>query len=269
MNKIYYSGRSSDYIAPSFITGCSSLCSYCYVHRRGFDIKERNIDTVIKQIDEYKLDREIQKPNQTHEKYITWDLGCDSDISRDYNTHRIEIEKLFDYFIEHPNYFGTFATKTMNKRLIEYSANKKLRMRISLMPEIVSNFLEKKVSPISKRIEFIDKALNSEFEIHYNFSPVVVFPEWLKYWEELLTSIPPLPCEVIFLTHNQRFHNWNLNNGFKEQEERLLWKPELQEEKVSSYGSKNLRYKREYKNIWVNQLRDLLESLNYQIRYIF
>ena len=268
MKNIYYSGRSSDYIAPSFVTNCSSVCVYCYAHRRGFEIKVQDINNVISQIDDYQLDRKIIKPNQTHDNFITWDIGCDSDISRDYIDYPEEVEQLLHYFTSHPSYFGTFATKTMNRKILNFNAQNKIRMRISLMPHKISKIVESKVSPISRRISFIPEVLQSSFELHYNFSPVIVYKGWLKDWEELLKQIPPLPCEVIFLTHNKRFHERNLEHGLKLQES-LLWNPELQEEKISSYGSKNVRYKSKYKRGWINKFVYLLNKYKFKIRYIF
>ena len=50
-----------------------------------------------------------------------------------------------------------------------------------------------------------------------------------------------LQAEVIFLTHNEQLHEVNLQWHPKAEE--FLWRPDLQEQKVSQAGGDNLRYK--------------------------
>ena len=75
--------------------------------------------------------------------------------------------------------------------------------------------------------------------------------------------------EVIFLTHNEKKHFKNLENNLKG--ENLLWNPKIQEEKISQYGGKNVRYKRHLKKKWINQFKKLHKEIIpwNKIRYIF
>ena len=77
-------------------------------------------------------------------------------------------------------------------------------------------------------------------------------------------------CEVIFLTHNAKMHDYNVEQGKLEQES-LLWRPKLQETKVSSYGSVNIRYQYEFKRKSIDRFKKLHHTtLPWQeIRYIF
>ncbi len=73
----------------------------------------------------------------------------------------------------------------------------------------------------------------------------------------------------IFLTHNKKKHLNYLNNGVKG--ENILWKPDLQETKISEYGGVNLRYKVQKKKVYINEfcnLHDQIIPWN-KIRYIF
>jgi spore photoproduct lyase len=76
---IRYSGRSSDYIFPTLIQGCVGGCKYCYSARHSpetFYNEQKvstNIDQIIKKVIEYPVN--VVKPNQTHDKYITWDIS--------------------------------------------------------------------------------------------------------------------------------------------------------------------------------------------------
>lgn len=71
------SGRSTDFLTPSFIMGCAFECSYCYCKRHkptGVDIAT-NIGNILTAINNHSWFCQVQKPNQTHEKLITYDIG--------------------------------------------------------------------------------------------------------------------------------------------------------------------------------------------------
>jgi DNA repair photolyase len=71
------SGRSTDFLSPSFIMGCGFECTYCYCKRHkpeGLDIA-KNIGDILSAINNHSLFTVIEKPNQTHEKFITYDIG--------------------------------------------------------------------------------------------------------------------------------------------------------------------------------------------------
>jgi spore photoproduct lyase len=74
---------------------------------------------------------------------------------------------------------------------------------------------------------------------------------------------------VIFLTHNRALHDVNL--AWHPRAEELLWRPELQEGKVSQTGGVNVRYRRGLKRDLVQSFRALVaERAPYcDIRYAF
>ena len=146
------------------------------------------------------------------------------------------------------------------------------------MPESASKILDVRTSPILDRLRAIDRFVDAGWEVHINFSPVVFYEGWLDDYRTLFSQIShftnekskrQLKCEVIFLTHNDRLHDVNMQWHPKGEE--LIWKPELQETKYSQTGGRNLRYKRNIKAELVNEFRALLtERLPYcDIRYIF
>ena len=62
--KIRESGRSSDYIAPSFGYGCLLNCTYCYMKRHkaeGLDVAT-NIETILTEIRIFKINLSIHIP---------------------------------------------------------------------------------------------------------------------------------------------------------------------------------------------------------------
>ena len=77
------SGRSTDYISPSFGFGCLYNCSYCYMKRHkpeGLDIAD-NVMDILTAINNHAFFDTTEKPNQTHEKYITYDISCNEDFA--------------------------------------------------------------------------------------------------------------------------------------------------------------------------------------------
>lgn len=154
---------------------------------------------------------------------------------------------------------GTLATKTIPNVFLDFNPKKKIRIRFSLMPQNLSSILEPNTAPIIYRIEAIDRFITAGYDVHINFSPVIVYPGWLADYENLFKLVdtyvkdenkPNVKAEVIFLTHNQKKHAENVSNNLAG--EHLLWKPELQEEKVSSYGGVNVRYKYEKKKSYID-----------------
>jgi len=112
--------------------------------------------------------------------------------------------------------------------------------------------------------------------VHINFSPVIVTEGWEQEYAALFQLIDKnvilkhrVKAEVIFLTHNADKHKYNLDHGILGEE--LLWRPDIQEDKVSQYGGTNIRYKHNLKDDYVRAFRslhDLIIPWN-TIRYIF
>lgn len=270
------SGRSTDFISPSFGYGCLYNCSYCYMKRhkpQGLDIA-KNTMNILTEINNHCMFAEVDKPNQTHDSYTTYDISCNEDFALHAKYH--EWETIFDFFKEHPVAMGSFATKYVNVDLLNYDPQGKIRIRFSLMPQSISDKLEPNTSKIIDRIKAIDAFIDGGYEVHINFSPVIVYDNWLEDYEYLFQMVDnyvdyqnEVKCEVIFLTHNENKHNYNLANNITG--ESLLWNTDIQENKVSQYGGKNIRYKHNLKAQYIKQWTDLHNRIipKNEIRYIF
>ena len=270
------SGRSTDFISPSFGYGCLYNCSYCYMKRhkpQGLDIA-KNTMNILTEINNHCMFAEVDKPNQTHNSYTTYDISCNEDFALHAKYH--EWQTIFDFFKEHPVAMGSFATKYVNVDLLNYDPQGKIRIRFSLMPQSISDKLEPNTSKIIDRIKAIDAFIDGGYEVHINFSPVVVYDNWLEDYEYLFQMVDnyvdyqnEVKCEVIFLTHNENKHNYNLANNITG--ESLLWNTDIQENKISQYGGKNIRYKHNLKAEYIKQWTDLHDRIipKNEIRYIF
>jgi spore photoproduct lyase len=274
--------RSSDFIAPSTSNGCAMACSYCYVPRRKGFANPITVFANVEQITGY-LERHAGRqgtkpePNQCDPVDWVYDIGENGDCSVDAMVSD-NVQDLVQLFARLPNAKASFATKLVNRQLLDYDPRRGTRVRFSLMPEGVSKQLDIRTSKIADRIAAIDDFVEAGYEVHLNFSPVVVHEGWLEEWAELFDQVDAgtnartkaqLAAEVIFLTHNEGLHEVNL--GWHPRGEELLWRPDLQQAKRSQSGQWNVRYKSPWKGTWVNRLTDLMaEKLPYcRVRYAF
>lgn len=274
------SGRSTDFISPSFGHGCLFNCSYCYMKRHkptGLDIANNHTD-ILTAINDHVWFADVDKPNQTHPEYITYDISCNEDFALHAKYH--EWKRIFEYFRLHPKAMASFATKYVNNDLLQYNPESKVRIRFSLMPEEYCNLLEPNTSTIFSRLLAVQDFIDAGYEVHLNFSPVIVTPGWLDKYKELFYKISSMAhmfnwdtdsvkSEVIFLTHNANKHQYNLLNNISGED--LLWKLEIQESKISQYGGDNIRYKYQLKAQYIEEFKKLHQEIIpwNTIRYIF
>lgn len=270
------SGRSTDFISPSLIYECGFNCSYCYVKRHGQQsiTVAKNIGDILTAVNNHSMFAVVDKPNQTHPEYITYDIGCNSDIAL--HLKSLPWQAIFQFFKDHPRAMGSFATKYVNEKLLEFNPERKIRIRFSLMPQHYADLLEPNTSSIINRIKAINRFIEAGYDVHINFSPVIVHDKWLDHYTYLFADVakhvsyPELvKAEVIFLTHNEGKHQHNLMYDYKG--EHLLWNPEIQENKVSQYGGKNIRYRHDLKANYIKQWTELHDQFIHwnTIRYIF
>jgi len=270
------SGRSTDYISPSFGHGCLFNCTYCYMKRHkpeGLDIA-KNTSEIITEINNHSWFSVVDKPNQTHEKFITYDISCNEDFALHLKYHMWQY--IFDFFKQSEIAMGSFATKYVNKELLTYNPEKKIRIRFSLMPQKYADLLEPNTTKIIDRIKAINKFIDAGYDVHINFSPVIVTDDWLQNYRTLFEQVnrfvkhkDKVKAEVIFLTHNESKHLYNLSNNLPG--EHLLWNSLTQENKISQYGGKNIRYKHNLKSQYIKEWIDLHDEIIpwNTIRYIF
>lgn len=278
-----YSGRSSDFIAPSLSNGCLAGCTYCYVdrHKSVNPITLfTNVDAILDTVDRHASAQPWpRKPEQTDPTYWVYDIGCNADLSVD-ATISDGVADAIDFFQTHPRAKGTFATKFVNRSLLNLDPARKTRIRFSLMPDAVSRLVDVRTDSIAERLAALNDFYDAGYELHLNFSPVIVYggKQWRTDYAELFRQVdaalrpdvkPHVACEVIFLTHNAAQHR--VNQTIHPKGEALLWTPELQETKISQFGGENLRYRHDLKARMGHIFRGLLaEHLPWcRVRYLF
>ncbi|PJJ70660.1 spore photoproduct lyase family protein [Diaminobutyricimonas aerilata] len=275
-------GRSADFIAPSLSNGCAMACAYCYVPRRKGYSNPVTTFVNIEQITGY-LARHVQRqgmklePNQCDPDAWVYDIGENGDSSVDAAISD-NVRDIVELFRDLPTAKASFATKFVNRDLLDWDPQGGTRVRFSLMPERIAKITDIRTSPISERIAAIDDFVAAGYEVHVNFSPVIVVDGWLDEWREMLRQLDAgigpaakaqLKAEIIFLTHNEQLHEVNM--GWHPKAEDLLWRPELQEAKRSQNGAWNVRYKSSTKRRYLDDLLRVIdeETPYVQVRYAF
>jgi spore photoproduct lyase family protein len=290
--------RSTDFIAPSHSWGCAMACVYCYAHRRKGYANPITIFVNIDKIKNYLIGKDnrlgkkaITEENiQTDPTYWTFDIGENCDCSVDAMLSD-NVKDLIQLFTKLNNSKASFATKFVNNDLLNYNPQGKTRIRFSLMPSKVSKCVDVKTTPIIQRIKAINDFVKAGYEVHINLSPVIIYEGWEKDYEELFCQIndltnddskKQLKAEVIFLTHNEKLHDFNMQWHPKAEKD-YLWRykdengnnkfslPVLQQRKLSQNGMVNLRYKNNYKQEGINSVKAMMDKyIPYcAIRYIF
>lgn len=274
--KIRASGRSSDFISPSFGFGCLLDCSYCYMKRHkpvGLDVAT-NIDDILAAINVHSEQTKINKPNQTDPVYTTYDISCNEDFAL--HSKYYDWQYIFEWFKNHDIAKATLATKIIPNNFLEYNPDGKVRIRFSIMPQSIANILEPNTPKITDRIKAVNTFTDAGYDVHINYSPVIVYARWLNDYAKLFQEVnnvvkhkDKVLSEVIFMTHNANKHKYNLENN--KPGEHLLWQPELQEAKKSQYGGDNIRYKWRDKQGYIAEWSELHNSIIpwNKIRYIF
>jgi spore photoproduct lyase family protein len=275
-------GRSAHFIAPSTSNGCAMACAYCYVPRRkGFANPISlfvNVEAVCAAIRRH-ADRQgpLPEPDSVDPALWVYDLGENGDLSVDAAISDT-VRDLVGLFRTLPNAKASFATKAVNRDLLTYDPQGKTRIRFSMMPERIARVVDVRTSPIPERIAAIDDFVAAGYEVHLNFSPVILYEGWEADWAELFAAIDAgigdaaraqVKAEIIMLTHNADLHAVNL--GWHPKAEDLLWRPDIQEAKVSQGGGANLRYRTGWKGRWLARFTALLaERMPYcTVRYAF
>jgi len=275
-------GRSADFIAPSSSNGCAMACAYCYVARRKGHANPitvfANIDGILAATARHAARQGPKaEPNQVDPRDWVYDLGENGDLSVDAAISD-NVRDLVALFRTLPNAKGSFATKWINPALLDYDPRGRTRVRVSLMPPALAKLLDVRTTPVAERIAAIPELHRAGYEIHLNFSPVVLREGWEGEWsalfEELDAVLPEpvkaqLAAEIIMLTHNSELHEINL--AWHPKAEEVLWRPDIQEEKLSQAGGVNLRYRTGWKGTWLGRFKALLaDRMPYcRVRYAF
>jgi len=202
--------NSANAIAPNIIYGCFGGCvgTYCYMSR--FNGKRvfvnTNVDDIVSSVFKW-ADTYKKVPDQQDPTYKMVDVACNTDLVLMQKHLPISLEEYLMQYDAHSEVNTTMATKYPGLLKLDVNHfNKKPRVRVSLMPQSYSDILEPKMQSIESRIKDIDRLKKLGWEVHINYSPVIIYKnfrqEYIDLFELVKKEAGINKCEVIFLTNH-------------------------------------------------------------------
>lgn len=185
--------RSSHWVAPSHSNGCTMSCSYCYVPRRKGYANPITTFVNIEQIIGY-LSRHARKqgvktiPDAIDPEYWVHEIGENGDCSVDAAICD-NVEDLIGLYATLANAKMTFATKFVNRQLLDLDPQQKTRIRFSLMPQQMSKLVDVRTTSISDRIAVMQSFREAGYEVNVSFAPVIYYEGWLDDWVKLFDEM--------------------------------------------------------------------------------
>jgi spore photoproduct lyase len=153
-------------------------------------------------------DRTTQQgpPNQCDPLRWVYDIGENSDCSADAMVSD-NVRDLVDLFARLPNAKASFATKLVNRTLLDLRPPG--RHPSEVQPDARRDLEAggRRTSKVSDRIAALDSFVEAGYEVHLNLSPVIVHENWLADWADLLEQVADsttertraqLAAEIIF-----------------------------------------------------------------------
>lgn len=289
-------GRSTDYVLTrSFSYGCPLMCSYCYVARNNTTKNDEqltvpsnpvnfatDVDSMILAIKHFVDGLPRHKiSNQCHATYYTLDIGEYSDMLA---PQLIDLtNKVLAELVPYRNLATSFASKittiTDVKRLIDCPVVGKGRIRASVAPQWVIDQTELGTAKVKDRLLGLNLAYEKGYEVHLNFSPMIITKSFEEDYIELLKLIRDTLCkevleqikyEGIFLTHSYVLSVRN-KKFFPLNSEDLLWTPHNQQDSVNLRNNPKINYNYPVRYSYMTLFRSLISKYlpECKERYLF
>jgi DNA repair photolyase len=171
----------------------SNRARTCYVPRRKGYANPITVFTNIEQITGYlrrHAARQGRKtvPDQVDADSWVYDIGENRDCSVDALVSD-NVTDLVATFRDLPTAKASFATKYVNRQLLDLDPRGRTRIRFSVMPDADAKLLDVRTSRIGQRIAAVDDFVAAGYAVHLNLSPVVLRQGWGADWTALLQHL--------------------------------------------------------------------------------
>ncbi|MGK0464752.1 spore photoproduct lyase family protein [Clostridium sp.] len=261
--------NSANAIAPNLIYGCFGGCvdTYCYMSRyNGHRVfVNSNVLEIVASVYEWAKNY-VKVSDQQDPVYKMVDIACNTDLVLMQKHCIIPLIDYLKMYDDHSEINSTMATKYPGLLKLDVNHfNKKPRVRVSLMPQSYSNILEPKMQSIESRINDINRLKKLGWEVHINYSPVILFKDFKNKYKELFNMVNDIAgenkCEVIFLTN----HPFQMDKATGEAKEMMSYSNEVKN--TSGVMRYPLKLKRKAIGIFKEEYSRLFNPKT--IRYIF
>lgn len=203
--KLTPNNRSADFIVPFTSSGCSAMCTYCYLvctffkgsYLRIFVNRDEMINAVRKKAETLGIEK-------------VYEIGSNSDMVLE-DTITGNLRWAIEEMSQIKNVRLTFATKfSMVENILDANHRGKVQMRISVNPQEIIKKVEIGTSNLKDRILAANKMFEAGYTIGINVAPIILVENWEFLYRELFEFMSDnlidklkdkVFFELIFLTY--------------------------------------------------------------------
>lgn len=206
-HKYVPNAKTSDFLVPYTSSGCSAMCLYCYLvcnynkcaYLRVFVNREQMLEKLIK------------TANQA-DRPLTFEIGSNSDLVLE-NTITGNLPWTIERFGQQAKQgFITLPTKfDMVDSLLPLDHKGKTIIRMSVNPSQIIQRVEFGTSPLSGRIDAVNKLCEAGYQIGILIAPVILVDDWKTLYSRLVEELAgrlsqkakqSVFFEIIFMTYS-------------------------------------------------------------------
>jgi len=198
--------KTSDFLVPYTSSGCSAACLYCYLvcnynkcsYLRLFVNREQLLTKIIRTAEKSENDQ-------------VFEIGSNSDLILE-NTLTGNLVWTIEHFAHCKKGFLALPTKfDMVEPLLSLPHRGRVIIRMSVNPQEIVRQIEIGTSPLSGRINALNRLVDADYQTGLLIAPVILVPEWREQYprliEQLADGLSPkakkgLRIEIILMTYS-------------------------------------------------------------------
>ncbi len=203
--KLTPNNRSADFIVPFTSSGCSAMCTYCYLVCTFFKGSYLRLF-----VNRDEMVQAIKKKAEKIGEEKFYEIGSNSDMVLE-NTLTGNLRWAIENLSLINNVRVTFATKfSMVESILDAKHRGRVQMRISVNPQEIIKRVEIGTSNLKERIGAANKMYEAGYTIGINLAPIILIDNWQKLYRELFIFLTDylhpemkdkLFFELIFMTY--------------------------------------------------------------------
>jgi spore photoproduct lyase len=198
--------KVSDFLVPYTSSGCSAMCLYCYL------VCNYNKCSYLRLFvnREYMMDKLIKTANASNNE-LTFEIGSNSDLVLE-NTITGNLCWTIETFAKNGKSYITFPTKfDMVDSILPLEHNGRVIVRMSVNPQEIISRVEFGTSPLTSRINALNKVCDAGYKAGLLIAPVVLTENWKELYSKLIDRLSDeltektkkqIKIEIIFMTYS-------------------------------------------------------------------
>lgn len=205
--RIHEQGNAADFIVPWTSSGCTAMCTYCYLVANWFKGTYMRIF-----VNREEMWNAVVRHAHRHGPGLTYELGSNSDLVIEHTMTgnlRWSIEK----FGTLEGCTVTFPTKFAHvDDLLDVNHRGRARIRFSINPPELVRQIEIGTSPLRARLDAANRMHAAGYSVGLIIAPIMLVDDWQEQYAELFDEmrsrlepslLQGLGLELIFMTYGR------------------------------------------------------------------